>query len=250
VRVFFLILAVLATMTISSVQANSKHTEIPKAYSNQKQAKSHYYITQDGPIIVKLLNSKEEKTKSREEEKARNEQQMINWGLVIGNFMLVIINLRQVKITRDASARQLRAYVSIHRGVLLVRSERDFEIKIVIRNGGQTPAYRVIHQAHADLREYPLKSYDEKVNLVFPDKESILGPNDEKMTLTIPMKIEMNDKDRSNIAEGRMAFYVRGEIQYRDIDGKACFFKYHRVLQGPFKANNRLSLTEKPDEAN
>jgi hypothetical protein len=163
----------------------------PDSAQSNKQAEADKRGTEQQPIIVQTVRSREEKAKNEhaakeEDAKARREFHLVvgTYGIAVftallmaGTIGLTIFTFRlwrttkqiadEAKTASDAALkastdvtnlaaitarRELRAYLGIDAGAATVRGS-NIEFWVNVRNRGQTPAYDVSRIAIADIRD-------------------------------------------------------------------------------------------------
>jgi hypothetical protein len=101
--------------------------------------------------------------------------------LVLVTIPLTLVGLCQSRIASRTAKRQLRAYVFISKAEISdVMSDQKLTTKLVIKNFGQTPAYKITAWLRVDIAPFPLRTA-----LPPPDiqemKNTNLGPGGEQM---------------------------------------------------------------------
>jgi hypothetical protein len=140
---------------------------------------------------------------------------------------------------KDTTARQLRAYVGIDGVRIEFKADRT-EIRIRVRNSGQTPAYAVRHWAEIDRDTYPRRK-----KTPVPDPEDLV----EKNSLVLPPdgtfeKLRVDSKklrDESAFGTANDTMYVFGEIVYKDAFRIERRTKYRVMYGGPFGSVRRTT---------
>ncbi len=153
------------------------------------------------------------------------------WLIGIVTWMLWLATVGLVRGAEKTAERQLRAYVGIDRITATVMKIGQIpEIRIRIKNSGQTPAYSVKH-GYA----YGFKPPDR------PDHEFRADPSaNSGTTIAANMKISMTDaspvvgpltqKRIDAIKSGTLIFYVWGETNYVDVFGNKRTTRYKFVF--------------------
>ena len=187
---------------------------------------------------------------------------------LIGQVLVYVLTLSQM---RDASRRQLRAYVVCESGAIVnvanpvpiyqgqVFPPTGAEItnpaagpiaRIQIQNTGQTPAFEVRNWGNICFREYPLTA---GLAGQLPRRRavpSVLGHGIMSTKL-----LQLNPLTPPQIADlraGTGAVYVYGEITYIDAFGRKQYTKYrlmHHTMGGAIGVSTDLSFTEEGNEA-
>jgi hypothetical protein len=187
--------------------------------------------TQDRPVFVTVVPFDAEQGIS-ESKPVQNE--ILTWEkwAAIANVVMAFLTLIVASVTvalwwsaRDATRRQLRAYVDVHQASIDDVADPSKRMAVVvIRNSGQTPAKEVIFWCCIMAGEYPLKFRLSDS----PPKEKVTEisradlPPDGRVSVSVPLNI-LSVLEESELQAGRGAIYVFGQITYRDI------FDKHRV---------------------
>lgn len=146
-------------------------------------------------------------------------------------FIAFITSTIQAYISSRTAKTQVRAYVNIAGIQILDPLERrNARVIVEYKNSGQTPAYNVRAWAGVHVREFPLKS-------IFVDAPSDLPIGQEVLASGRDARFEvpfstLNGFEDMELTEGRAAFWVWGEITYRDVFKKAHFTKFRYFCHG------------------
>jgi hypothetical protein len=181
-------------------------------------------------------------------------------GLFIAGVVGIWVALMTLKHMRESSERQLQAYVlpenaSMIDGTMCVppqpaRANVPF-VGMLIKNCGQTPAYKVI--SWADIAVIAVTDENTKLGIPpIPEKFSnTLGPGSIfNKTLWFDRPLAANEI--ADIAAGTRAIYLHGKIEYQDAFGKSRFTNFRLRYTGPFPppANAIFNFSEKGNDAN
>ena len=174
-----------------------------------------------------------------------------NWILAGLGVIGGVLALFTILTMRWSSERQLRAYVTVERGIIAnvanpIHNRRDNPetvariidpqagptAQITIKNTGQTPAYDLIHWASIDIREYPLTTKLPPM----PEPEhsywNVLGPTvPEVKTLRMPRPLTAEEIE--GLRNGSRAIYCHGEIRYKDAFKKKRWTRYRCMYVAP-----------------
>lgn len=154
-----------------------------------------------------------------------------------------------VKSMNDIAERQLRAYMSIDKIERTDDSSQlgipEFNIEII--NTGQTPAYEVKINFWLSFREYPLELELEKPEITTFTSKGTFGtgqPGHSEIKFSRPITID----DIQMMNRGKGAFYIYGEIQYRDVFLKQWHTKFVFCYLGE-KAMPKIQIYKDGNEA-
>jgi len=132
----------------------------------------------------------------------------------------------QIDVARDTEHRQLRAYLHISHGPMIV-SDNTASAEIRISHSGQTPAYKIKLEADILVGHFPLPD-SEKLSLPtggIPKYEygALYGNEPIKQTISMPQNsndaVEIQKRSRDRLAGGLQVFYLFGRVLYQDIFG-------------------------------
>jgi hypothetical protein len=136
------------------------------------------------------------------------------WLLFLATVALAVTTWLLVKGAERTAERQLRAYVHVADAQILHdNDEWQPNIRITIKNYGQTPARRVNHKASTELAIIGPGSFELKDEPHFSD----LGPTQE-ITKSIVVSHGFWYKTvKPSVASKAVKYYVFGKITYSDI---------------------------------
>ena len=153
-------------------------------------------------------------------------------GLLFFATLLLWWSTRNLVKGADKTAeKQLRAYISVDSFRILdmqkLWSKQDFEIHIVAKNYGQTPAYDVISLGGVEIgtAQNPVLAAPSGT----PTK-STLGPN--APILKFLHKTALSDADIAGLNNRTLSLYAYGEIRYKDAFGKNRLTHYRSHIGG------------------
>jgi hypothetical protein len=144
----------------------------------------------------------------------------------------------QANTAIDTEKRQLRAYVFVDDIEITGVTSADGPKTLVrIKNGGQTPAYKLRHVGgYTNVLEYPLKTPLPTATLMFrrgSDEASFseLGPGitHDKIRPHRPIA----PFQIMGLRSGTLALYLFGEVHYTDAFNCDRWIRYRNVLGGP-----------------
>jgi hypothetical protein len=144
-----------------------------------------------------------------------------------------------IDISRDTGKKQLRAYLCVNEACVKITENATvggqpytmLEGQLHINNGGQTPAYGVRSWIHGSIRPYPENTP------IPPPPEGIhrsteIIPSQGKR-IFISKEIGESPQIIENLKSPNIAFYVQGEIHYRDIFKDWHCLKVRMMFGGP-----------------
>ena len=127
----------------------------------------------------------------------------------------------QVATTKDTMPRLLRAYVCVDFGAAHFQKPETgfkFEVRLLLINAGQTPAYKVAFKVRADVLPFPLP---QDFDFAVPDNpagsESTLGGHAPPITLTGVVGWLYNEAEVAEIISGSKRLYIFGTVTYEDV---------------------------------
>lgn len=154
-----------------------------------------------------------------------------------------------VKISEDTERRQLRAYVFAIKATM-----RDFDldkkpnVRITVRNTGQTPAYRMNIESAIVPTEIPIKG-----SLMPPTRHLAnftLGPASEFYPILTANDV-LSPGLRARIQRGIAAYFVYGTINYFDAFDDKRYTQFKLIFDAEsLRTDGTLALTEDDNAAN
>ncbi|HEV2628794.1 MAG TPA: hypothetical protein VGV41_09140 [Pseudolabrys sp.] len=124
---------------------------------------------------------------------------------------------------REANVRQMRAYVTVGLGGVVrqdTKTNYHFEVRMVLQNLGNTPAYNVRTVSRAGIFDFPPPK-----NFPFPmidatvPKGAVVGPHQNYIITAFADKL-YSDEDINEVEYGsKKRLYVYGAITYEDAFG-------------------------------
>ena len=139
-----------------------------------------------------------------------------------------------VAVFKDASARQMRAYLSVGFGNLVKQNpvtNQRFEVHMMLQNVGNTPAYKVASDTHLDVLPFPFPS-----DFAFPDiveampSANVVGPHHNYVLTGVAERLYSSD-DILEISHGaKKRLYVYGRIKYEDAFGTSRHLNFCQAI--------------------
>jgi hypothetical protein len=144
--------------------------------------------------------------------------------------------------TAENGRRQLRAYVFPDQANLVWQGTvKPTLAEIVIKNSGQTPAYRLSTATAAVVGDYPLRG-DLHVPPM-PDDHTVVPPNG-SYALSVTLAQPLTGDQLKGIQKGTQAIYAFGEISYVDAFNECRMTRYRFYYSGAgADIGSRVSLT-------
>jgi hypothetical protein len=137
---------------------------------------------------------------------------------------------REAMSSVDNGRRQLRAYVFPDQASLIWGgTAKPTVAEIVIKNSGQTPAYRLSTAATIGVRGYPLA--DDIPVPPLPPNRTVVPPAG-GYTLSAGMEKPLTSDQLKGIQKGNQAVYVFGSIVYADAFGECRMTQYRFYYVG------------------
>jgi hypothetical protein len=150
--------------------------------------------------------------------------------------------------TQDFSKMQLRAYLGPSEifitGVAV--GERPL-IESIIRNFGQTPAYRVRYWSDAKVMDTTVERFE---RIPYEGGEKTVNPGRDGFTIKSRAAEPLTEEDMSKIRLGTASVYFYGLITYRDAFGRSRKTQFRFQHGGPRLAGTEdLSISPKGNRA-
>jgi hypothetical protein len=174
-----------------------------------------------------------------------------NWILATLGVIGGILALFTILTMRWSAERQLRAYVTVERGIIAnvanpIHNRRDNPEtvariidpqagptgQVTIKNTGQTPAYKLVHWASMDIHEYPLTTKLPPMPRPEHSYWNVLGPTVPEMK-TLRMPQALTEEEVEGLRNGTRAIYFHGEIRYEDAFKKKRWTRYRCMYVAP-----------------
>ena len=243
-------------LSLALVVGIAQSQEPPKSKTQEKKAKAEQRGTEQAPLFVKTPGPATQAERDSEayekHEKTANERivtyatlalAVITGVLAFFTALLWLATYRLVRGAKDTARRQLRAYISLTEGEIVISEEKkEFRVVLKFINCGQTPAYSVSSSFEAEIRELQEVKRPE-IGQVFPSAKpvgergsnTIAGPG--LHINTAEVKPFINDQ-LGSVGRGTSAIFVWGEINYIDIFDQPHWLKFRYVNGG--KAHDKL----------
>jgi hypothetical protein len=200
------------------------------------------------PSFIKKLPAEDTQQKPAADEQKGPENRSNTWALSDEITALAsIVALLQffalvgtVFVLIWTARRQLRAYVFVSSAKIIhgIEDDRIPEAHVVIKNSGQTPAYKLTNVSGLAFDKYPAPP---SLTLTVPDRDYLslvrtrmdLGPGNETSPVTLA-KRPLTAMGKISLTAGASAIWVYGEIRYRDVFWRKQWTKYRFMIGGPF----------------
>ena len=215
----------------------------------EKPAAADSRGTEQSPLAVKILPAPADAARLAREQQDRAATNFWLIGLAIAMVAVASLLLVTLVTMIATTRRQLRAYLFVSRAEIV-----DLElgsvpiVQLDIKNTGQTPAYHVTHVWRCGSFSHPLA---EKLPLPLrgePVTWAHLGPG---AMARCHRTAEKQISAGGELANRPIAFYVYGEIVYRDVFKRRRFTRYVFFQEGfPRIGPGQLIAFTKGNEAN
>jgi hypothetical protein len=149
---------------------------------------------------------------------------------------------RQWESAVDNGHRQLRAYVFPEQANLVWQgTAKPTAAEIVIKNSGQTPAYRLSTATAISVSDHPLQS---DLHLpAMPDNHTVIPPAG-STALSVAIAQPFTGDQLKAIQKGTQAIYVFGDVAYVDGFGECRMTRYRFYYTGAGAENaGKVNLT-------
>ncbi len=165
---------------------------------------------------------------------------------------LIWVGYMQIRTARA----QLRAYVFVSSARVANVADGVPVAHVVIKNFGQTPAYKVVNVSGFALDRYP---HPPTLNLLIRNREfsapgrsrSVLAPTQSEDSIDPARRPPLRDEEKQALANGRSIIFLYGEVRYVDIFGRRQWTKYRLMMGGPVgvRSDGALVACEEGNEA-
>jgi hypothetical protein len=130
----------------------------------------------------------------------------------------------------DNGHRQLRAYVFPEQANLVWQgTAKPTVVEIVIKNSGQTPAYKLATATAVVVGDYPIPADPHVPSM--PDNHTVVPPNG-NYALSIAMEKPLTGDQLKAVQKGTQAIFAFGEISYVDAFDECRLTRYKFYYQG------------------
>jgi hypothetical protein len=164
---------------------------------------------------------------------------------------------RQLAHLENTAERQLRAYIFVSDAKVLnvVEGNGPMEARVIIKNFGQTPAYKVATVNGFAFDKYPLPP---TTNLIISHDaffdvrtRSDFGPTQAEESIIAAAREPIRTEEREGLRNGNLAIFVYGEIRYLDAFGRNQRTAYRLMMGGPvgIRPGGQLIFCEEGNEA-
>jgi hypothetical protein len=149
---------------------------------------------------------------------------------------------REAMSSVDNGRRQLRAYVFPDQASLVWQGGGKPTVsEIVIKNSGQTPAYRLSTAAVIGVADYPMQN---PMSVPAMSGNHTVVPPTGSYTLSVAMEKPLTGEQLSAIQKGKQAIYVFGNISYADAFDECRMTQYRFYYTGSGgDIGSRIGLT-------
>jgi hypothetical protein len=130
---------------------------------------------------------------------------------------------------KDSAERQLRAYISIEDGAVVMNSPALGHVTAFIRfkNGGATPGYKV--RAWQRFSRRPTQ--EDPFHEAHPfESEGVHGSGD---IFSLSTTLAITPEQLQAVREGSVSFFVWGRVEYLDAFDDPHYFTFKTVMSGP-----------------
>ena len=241
-------LAIVAMFVLLQVQPLQPQSP---AQSNNHAAntQAHQKPEPSTPVVVKVDNhvtceecSNKDTIAAQDPYKWVRRGFWINFGLTSITLIIAGATWRQasaakaaVDLSRDITKKQLRAYLCVEEACVIITENDGHKIlegRLDVKNGGQTPAYDVWPWTFGDIRPYPESTPVPRPPGGLPRSRAIIPA--QSRPHQIPVKrIQITPQDWQSLNSPNAAYYVQGEVHYRDIFKDWHCLKVRMFFGGP-----------------
>ena len=175
----------------------------------------------------------------------------LTWLLAVIGLGVIALSIWQVFAARDATRRQLRAYVSVRAGAAPHLDADWTDASVIVTNHGQTPAFAVDHAVTLMMLDYPDMPLDNVIGAadkMFGKKALVLAPGAE---LTLPLRTVLSEDEKHETEDGTHKRLVAvGEIRYADAFKKRHFTRFCFMYGGAaIISGGQMQIADKGNEA-
>jgi hypothetical protein len=150
-------------------------------------------------------------------EQARAANAMRDVALAVGDNARAANN--SLALFKDQNVRQTRAYLTVNLGGVVQQdntSNYRFEIRMLVQNVGNTPAYRVASNTHVGILPFPLPVDFEFPQYVDTGASGIIGPHLNAVITGIADRMFSDDELHELEFGDSKQLYIYGIVKYQD----------------------------------
>lgn len=154
-------------------------------------------------------------------------------GLWLATRSLWVATEQLVKGAEDTTRRQLRAYVSVHAGIVQYQKVGDghcIVINVTLKNQGVTPAYRFKTGLQGDIYKISDIPFANELRSD-SDQSSILGPGSEFQIRTNPLWLDHSQMN--GLTHKELSYFIWGSARYVDAFDVERYFIFRNSISGP-----------------
>lgn len=228
-----------------AVAQPSQPSNVLKPPSAQQQPSDEHHDSKPAPL-AKTANPENTQSKpdfgGSEKPKQRNDAWLLSdkiaaIAIAVG-FLQFVVLLATVSVMMRTAKRQLRAYIAGPTKAEISDFNTPNPVNhLEFKNSGQTPAHNVRFWTSSAVAAYPLAEPPTAPTGDFSEREGssvgTIGPGGTFYSDSEP-NIAVTDAERTAVLEGSAAFFVYGELFYRDAfgyDRHTTFCHYYRRPQ-------------------
>lgn len=141
----------------------------------------------------------------------------LTWLLAAIGLGVVAVSIWNAFAQREATRRQLRAYVSVRPSAAPHLSSDWTDATVVVKNFGQTPALALDHAVTLMMLDYPELPLDNVMGAadkMFGKKSFVLAPGAE---ITVPLRTVLSEDEKHETEDGsHKRLCALGEVRYLD----------------------------------
>jgi hypothetical protein len=209
----------------------------PQTESSDQQKKSadEQRGTEQLPLIVKLQSTEKSDQEAAQAEREKQNQaaakrwtEIVAWIVAVATAGQAVALIVTIAVMIRTARRQLRAYVFIDSTLINgMNAGQTPQVELVIKNFGQTPAYKVTHWIGVGIDSYP---HPVETNTGVHLGPISLGPNG-VIIIKQAAGVALTEAQITDILAGTVAIYAVGEIRYVDAFRKKRLTKF-RLFSG------------------
>ena len=175
----------------------------------------------------------------------------LTWLLAVIGLGVIALSIWKAFAARDASRRQLRAYVGVRPGAAPHLDSDWTDATVVLKNFGQTPALALDHAVTLmmlDYPELPLENVMGAADKMFGKKSLVLAPGAD---ITVPLRTVLSEYEKHETEDGTLKrLCALGEVRYLDAFGKKRATRFCFVYGGAaIIASGEMQIADKGNSA-
>ena len=175
----------------------------------------------------------------------------LTWLLAAIGLAVIALSVWQALAARDATRRQLRAYIGVRPGAAPDLHADWTDATVILKNHGTTPAFALDHAVTLMMLDYPepvLENVMGSADKMFGKKSFVLAPGAE---MTVQLRTVLSEDEKHETEDGtHKRLCALGEVRYLDAFKVKHRTRFCFVYGGAaIIASGQMQIADKGNEA-